>query len=122
MLKQSLSLGRLYIWWLLVVSISYVYNACVIPLRSVFTKYQTDDNLAWWLTADYLADFIYIGDIVIFKSRVMYLDNGFWINSPSLMRRHYFKTIRFRVCLEGLEYYVLCVDVCRLLQYVNLWV
>nr|AOG14380.1 cyclic nucleotide gated non-selective ion channel beta 1 [Cancer borealis] len=94
--------SRLYIWWLLVVSIAYVYNACVIPLRSVFTKYQTDDNLAWWLTADYLADLIYIGDIVIFKSRVMYLDNGFWINSPSLMRRHYFKTIRFRYDLVSL--------------------
>lgn len=96
---QSCSSGRLYICWLLVVSISYVYNACVIPLRSVFMDYQTDDNLAWWLAADCLADLIYILDIVVFKSRVMYLDNGFWISSPSLMRRHYIKTTRFRVCL-----------------------
>ncbi|KAG0730386.1 Cyclic nucleotide-gated cation channel beta-1 [Chionoecetes opilio] len=91
---------RLYIWWLLVVTISYTYNACVIPLRSVFSHYQTDDNLAWWVTLDCLADLIYILDIVVFKSRIMYLDNGFWINSPSLMRRHYLKTSRFRVRLE----------------------
>uniref|UniRef100_A0A0P4W3R9 Cyclic nucleotide-binding domain-containing protein n=1 Tax=Scylla olivacea TaxID=85551 RepID=A0A0P4W3R9_SCYOL len=94
--------SRLYICWLLVVSISYVYNACVIPLRSVFTHYQTEDNLAWWLTADCLADLIYIGDIVVFKSRVMYLDNGFWISSSSLMRRHYLKTVKFRYDLVSL--------------------
>lgn len=91
--------GRLYITWLLVVTVIYIYNACVIPLRSVFTHYQTDDNLAWWLTADCFADLIYIIDIVVFKSRVMYLDNGFWISSSSLMRRHYLKTARFWVCV-----------------------
>lgn len=94
----NFSPDHLYITWLLVVTVAYIYNACVIPLRSVFTHYQTDDNLAWWLTADCLADLIYIIDIVVFKSRVMYLDNGFWISSQSLMRRHYLKTVRFRVC------------------------
>lgn len=90
------------------VAIAYVYNACVIPLRSVFSHYQTDDNLAWWLTADCLADLIYIADIVVFKSRVMYLDSGFWISSPSLMRRYYIKTTRFRVCFEV---FVCCISV-----------
>ncbi|XP_050694950.1 uncharacterized protein LOC126984820 isoform X3 [Eriocheir sinensis] len=94
--------SRLYITWLLVVTFAYIYNACVIPLRSVFSHYQTDDNLAWWLTTDCLADLIYITDIVVFKSRVMYLDNGFWISSASLTRRHYFKTARFRYDLVSL--------------------
>ncbi|XP_042230364.1 uncharacterized protein LOC121871863 isoform X2 [Homarus americanus] len=94
--------SRLYISWLLVVCIVYVYNAWVIPLRSVFTEYQTDNNLGYWLAADYLADLVYVLDVAVFKSRVMYLDNGFWINVPSLMRRHYWKTPNFRYELASL--------------------
>ncbi|XP_069187305.1 uncharacterized protein [Procambarus clarkii] len=94
--------SRLYISWLLVVCIVYVYNAWVIPLRSVFSEYQTSSNLVYWLTADYLADFVYILDIVVFKSRVMYLDNGFWVNTPKLMRRYYWKTSKFRYDLASL--------------------
>ncbi|XP_069951931.1 cyclic nucleotide-gated channel beta-3 isoform X2 [Cherax quadricarinatus] len=94
--------SRLYISWLLVVCIVYVYNAWVIPLRSVFSEYQTNNNLVYWLTADYLADFVYILDIVVFKSRVMYLDNGFWVDSPKLMCRYYWKTSKFRYDLASL--------------------
>ncbi|XP_071526716.1 uncharacterized protein CngB isoform X3 [Panulirus ornatus] len=94
--------SRLYISWLLVTCIMYVYNAWVIPLRSVFSEYQTKDNLGYWLAADYLADLVYILDIVVFKSRVMYLDNGFWVSTPKLMRRHYLKTSRFRYDLASL--------------------
>lgn len=91
------SSGRLYISWLLVVSLVFVYNAWVIPLRTAFNDYQTEENLAYWLAFDYFGDFVYFLDIVLFKSRIMYLDNGFWISTPRLMRRFYMKTRKFKV-------------------------
>ncbi|KAK4313765.1 hypothetical protein Pmani_014920 [Petrolisthes manimaculis] len=94
--------SRMYIWWLLVVSVAITYNAWVIPLRFIFTHYQTPENLCYWLTVDYLADLVYILDLTIFKPRVKYLDNGFWIDNPRLMRRYYWKTRRFRFDLAAL--------------------
>ncbi|XP_047476963.1 cyclic nucleotide-gated cation channel beta-1-like [Penaeus chinensis] len=94
--------SRLYIWWLLVVSIAYVYNAWVIPLRFVFSEYQNEHNLVYWMVADYTADLIYVMDIVLFQSRIKYLDNGFWVSSNKLMRTHYAKSTKFRYDLIAL--------------------
>ncbi|XP_068207996.1 LOW QUALITY PROTEIN: uncharacterized protein CngB [Palaemon carinicauda] len=102
MLKRSLKFptgmepqSRLYIWWLFIVSIVYSYNACVIPLRTVFSEYQHEGNLAYWLVTDYISDLVYVSDIVFFKSRIKYIDNGFWVGSPKRMRKHYSKTSKF---------------------------
>ncbi|XP_042878968.1 cyclic nucleotide-gated cation channel beta-3-like [Penaeus japonicus] len=94
--------SRIYIWWLLIVSIAYVYNAWVIPLRFVFSEYQNEYNLVYWMIADYTADLIYVLDIVLFQSRIKYLDNGFWVSSNKLMRTHYIKSIKFRYDLIAL--------------------
>ncbi|KAK7082883.1 cyclic nucleotide gated channel beta 1 [Halocaridina rubra] len=88
--------STLYISWLFIVSVIFFFNAWVIPLRSVFSEYQNADNLAYWLAADYLCDFIYVLDIVL-KSRVKYIDNGFWVGTPSLMRKHYMASKNFIV-------------------------
>ncbi|XP_037779458.1 potassium/sodium hyperpolarization-activated cyclic nucleotide-gated channel 4-like [Penaeus monodon] len=94
--------SRLYIWWLLVVSIAYVYNAWVIPLRFVFSEYQNEQNLVYWMGADYTADLIYVMDILLFQSRIKYLANGFWVSSSKLMRTHYVKSAKFRYDLIAL--------------------
>ncbi|CAL4098132.1 unnamed protein product, partial [Meganyctiphanes norvegica] len=91
-----------YISWLLVVTLFYLYNAWVVPLRTVFSEYQTDENLAYWLMLDYTADIIYLTDMIWFKCRVMYLENGFWISDPNLMRRHYLKGRKFKFDLLSL--------------------
>ena len=68
-------LGKLYLFWLFIVTLAFMYNAYSIPLRAVF-PYQTDENLKYWLLSDYLCDFIYIIDILIFKVRISFLNSG----------------------------------------------
>ena len=58
----------------------FVYNAWVIPFRYFFSEYQNDDNIKYWFFFDYLvADMLYLLDILLFKYRVMYMENGFWV-------------------------------------------
>lgn len=90
-----------YICWLGVVSLAFVYNAVIIPLRAVF-PYEEDHNRFWFFFADYFADAIYIVDIIWFKMRVKYVSNGQWIDDPKLTRRNYMSKNRFRVDLLAL--------------------
>lgn len=55
--------------------VAYMYNVTVIPLRAVF-PYQTPENTVYWLIFDYTCDIIYILDILIFKGRLRFTDNG----------------------------------------------
>ncbi|XP_066938959.1 cyclic nucleotide-gated channel beta-1 isoform X2 [Macrobrachium rosenbergii] len=87
--------STLYLWWLFIVSVVYVYNAWVIPLRTVFNEYQHADNLAYWLATDYVSDLVYVTDIIAFKSRIKYIDNGFWVGTPKRMRKYYIKSSKF---------------------------
>lgn len=61
--------GSLYISWLCIVSMTFLYNAWVIPLRSTF-PFQTPENTSVWLTLDFCADVIYLLDIIFVKHRV----------------------------------------------------
>ena len=70
-----MSTGKIYVSWLFLVTLAFMYNAVVIPLRGVF-PYQTPDNLRYWLAADYVCDFVYLLDIVVFKSRLRFINNG----------------------------------------------
>lgn len=49
------------------------------------------------MTFDYLADLIYLIDLLFFKPRVMYLSDGFWIKDRKLTRVMYFHKIQFKV-------------------------
>lgn len=51
--------GQFYISWLFVVTMSFLYNAYVIPLRSSF-PFQTDANTLSWIIMDLCADAIYL--------------------------------------------------------------
>lgn len=88
--------GSLYIFWLCIVSITFLYNAWVIPLRSSF-PFQTPENSYVWLIMDACADFIYLSDIVLVKHRIMYLSDGFWVRDPKLTRTNYMKKLKFKV-------------------------
>ena len=67
--------GKIYLLWLFIVTLAFLYNAYSIPLRAVF-PYQTDENLKYWLLCDYICDFIYIIDILVFKVRISFLNSG----------------------------------------------
>jgi len=83
-----LLLGKVYITWLMIVTASYTYNCWVIPLRICF-PYQTKNNVYNWMYADYSMDLVYILDLILVKSRVMYLKDGFWIQDYKLTRHMY---------------------------------
>lgn len=88
--------GVIHISWLCVLSVTFWYNAWVIPLRSSF-PFQTPDNSNVWLMMDGCADLIYLLDIIFVKHRIMYLHEGFWVRDPKLTRRNYMKKMKFKV-------------------------
>lgn len=88
--------GSLYIFWLCIVSMTFLYNAWVIPLRSTF-PFQTPENTKYWLIADFCADAIYFLDIVFIKHRIMFLHDGFWVHDRNLTRKNYMRKLKFRV-------------------------
>nr|XP_018898857.1 PREDICTED: cyclic nucleotide-gated cation channel beta-1 isoform X3 [Bemisia tabaci] len=85
-----------YIGWLCLVTVGYLYNSWVIPLRNTF-PYQTGDNLLTWIGIDYIMDALYFVDVVFVKPRMMYLEDGFWVRDPQLTRKNYFRKSQFKM-------------------------
>lgn len=77
-------------------TVAFVYNACVLPLRSAF-PYQTPGNAALWLLADCLADLFYLADLVLVKPRLKFIDEGFWVDDNKLMWANYWHKLQFKV-------------------------
>lgn len=50
-----------------------------------------------WIFLDYSMDIFYLIDLVFIKPRVMYLEDGFWVQSPKLTRKNYFRKFQFKV-------------------------
>lgn len=88
--------GRFYISWLFIVTLSFLYNAFVIPLRTSF-PFQTPENRSTWLIMDYICDFIYLIDLLFIKHRTMYLYEGFWIRDRQLTRKNYMRKFQFKM-------------------------
>lgn len=93
--------GRFYISWLFIVTLSFLYNAFVIPLRSSF-HFQTDENFKYWLMMDCAADVIYLIDLLFIKHRTMYLYDGFWIRDSQLTRKNYMRKLQFKMDVVSL--------------------
>lgn len=88
--------GSFYISWLCIVSMTFLYNAWVIPLRSSF-PFQTPENTNTWLVVDFCADVIYLLDVIFIKHRIMYLYGGFWVRDKDLTRKNYMRKLKFKV-------------------------
>lgn len=89
--------GTTYCTWMSIAALAVVYNAWVIPLRATFPS-QTPHNRPVWMAFDYLADFIYVIDMVVVQPRVRYLNEGFWVTDLKLLRHNYIKNKHFKVC------------------------
>lgn len=93
--------GRFYIAWLSVVSLTFLYNAWVIPMRSSF-PFQTPENTGYWLAADYCSDIVYTLDVLLVKHRLMYLYEGFWVRDRTRTRQNYMRKLQFKLDLLSL--------------------
>ena len=56
--------SRVYYRWLIVISVAVIYNLVVVVARTIFWKLH-DQYMFWWLITDYLADVVYLTDIVV---------------------------------------------------------
>lgn len=81
-----------------ITTLAVLYNLWVIPLRSTF-PYQNDKNRVAWMTLDYIADFVYLIDMVLFQPRIKYLCDGFWVVDLKALRKNYIKSKRFKVSM-----------------------
>ncbi|OWR49939.1 hypothetical protein KGM_201296 [Danaus plexippus plexippus] len=87
--------GRAYISWLLLVTFCYSYNAWCVALRATF-PYQTLENTPIWMMVDYLCDAVYMLDLVLVKPRLMFLNEGFWVDDPVETRKNYRKKLQYK--------------------------
>lgn len=94
--------ARFYISWLFVVTLCFLYNAYVIPLRFSF-PFQTVSNTRTWLAFDFTCDIIYLLDIIFVKHRLMYLYDGFWVKDKAMTRQNYIRKLQFKVKQRVLE-------------------
>ncbi|CAE1332046.1 CNGB1 [Acanthosepion pharaonis] len=93
--------SKLYMSWLALVTLAFLYNCTVIPLRGVF-PYQNPTNLYYWMIFDYICDFIYLIDIILFKSRVQFVNEGLLETDKKIIRKKYFMGRMFKSDLASL--------------------
>jgi hypothetical protein len=93
--------GKVYIIWMSIAAIAVMYNAWVIPLRSTF-PYQTPENRPIWMAFDYVADFVYMIDMILIQPRVKYLNEGFWVTDMAQLRHNYMKKKAFKVINDAI--------------------
>lgn len=88
--------GNFYITWLALVSVAFLYNGWVIPLRSSFLV-QTPENQDVWLMWDLCADLVNVIDLLCVKHRLMYLYEGFFVRDRRLTGKNYVRKMQFKV-------------------------
>jgi len=120
--------GRLVYYWSVVVSLAFLYNFWVIIYRTAFDEIQGSTVLIWF-SLDYLADFIYLMDILI-HFRTAYLEDGVLQTETIKLRQHYMNSTTFYIdllCLLPLDFLYLSLEfqsmlrVCRLVKIYRFW-
>ncbi|XP_064414846.1 cyclic nucleotide-gated cation channel beta-1 [Latimeria chalumnae] len=91
----------IYVLWLFLVLMAWNWNCWLIPVRCTF-PYHTPDNIKYWLLVDYLCDLVYILDMVVFQSRLQFVEGGDIITNKVAMRRNYMNSPRFKMDLISL--------------------
>ena len=79
--------------WLYIVNLAIGYNAWVIFLRIAFSDAQKQFQTVWF-TLDYIADFIYVFDIII-CTRTSFLEDGIYVDDLRRMAQAYLKSYQF---------------------------
>ncbi|VIO95331.1 Uncharacterized protein BM_BM3873 [Brugia malayi] len=92
---------REYLIWLTIVVTAFLYNAFGIPLRSSY-PYQTKSNLIYWLITDYIADSIYLIDMLFIKPRLRFMSGGLPVKDIKETIKHYVHSNDFKFDLLSL--------------------
>uniref|UniRef100_A0ABI7Y3Q9 Cyclic nucleotide gated channel subunit beta 3 n=1 Tax=Felis catus TaxID=9685 RepID=A0ABI7Y3Q9_FELCA len=87
---------RLYLLWLLLVTIAYNWNCWLIPLRLVF-PYQTPDNTRYWFITDIICDIIYLCDMLLIQPRLQFIKGGNIIVDSNELKTHYRSSTKFQL-------------------------
>ncbi|KAM6250416.1 cyclic nucleotide-gated channel beta-1 [Spheniscus humboldti] len=109
----------MYVLWLFFVVMAWNWNCWLIPVRWAF-PYQTPSNIHCWLFVDYLCDLIYLLDILVFQTRLQFVQGGDIITDKKAMKVNYLQSQRFKmdiVCLLPLDFFYFKVGVNPLLRF-----
>ncbi|NP_001258167.1 cyclic nucleotide-gated cation channel beta-3 [Rattus norvegicus] len=92
---------RIYLLWLLLVTIAYNWNCWLLPVRLVFPC-QTPDNRNYWIITDIICDIIYLGDILLIQPRLQFVRGGEIIVDSNELKRHYRSSTKFQMDVASL--------------------
>uniref|UniRef100_A0A8C3DZD3 Uncharacterized protein n=1 Tax=Corvus moneduloides TaxID=1196302 RepID=A0A8C3DZD3_CORMO len=109
----------MYVLWLFFVVMAWNWNCWLIPVRWAF-PYQTPANIHYWLLVDYLCDLIYLLDILVFQTRLQFVQGGDIITDKDAMKKNYLHSQRFKMdvlCLLPLDFFYFKVGVNPLLRF-----
>ncbi|XP_029882553.1 cyclic nucleotide-gated cation channel beta-1 isoform X1 [Aquila chrysaetos chrysaetos] len=109
----------MYVLWLFFVVMAWNWNCWLIPVRWAF-PYQTPANIHCWLLMDYLCDLVYLLDILVFQTRLQFVQGGDIITDKKAMKENYLRSQRFKmdvVCLLPLDFFYFKVGVNPLLRF-----
>ncbi|XP_029821370.1 cyclic nucleotide-gated cation channel beta-1 [Manacus vitellinus] len=109
----------MYVLWLFFVVMAWNWNCWLIPVRWAF-PYQTPANIHCWLLVDYLCDLIYLLDILVFQTRLQFVQGGDIITDKKAMKENYLRSQRFKMdvlCLLPLDFFYFKIGVNPLLRF-----
>ncbi|XP_076780230.1 cyclic nucleotide-gated channel beta-3 isoform X2 [Arvicanthis niloticus] len=92
---------RVYLLWLLLVTIAYNWNCWLLPVRLVFPC-QTPDNRSYWIITDIICDIIYLGDMLLIQPRLQFVRGGEIIVDSNELKRHYRSSTKFQMDVASL--------------------
>uniref|UniRef100_A0A3P9LLU5 Cyclic nucleotide gated channel subunit alpha 2b n=1 Tax=Oryzias latipes TaxID=8090 RepID=A0A3P9LLU5_ORYLA len=85
----------IYYRWLLVISITVLYNWFVVVARACFDQLQMTFFI-WWLVLDYISDTVYILDTIV-RLRTGFLEQGLLVKDHIKLRDSYVRTLQFKL-------------------------
>ncbi|KAM4028005.1 cyclic nucleotide-gated channel beta-3 [Anomaloglossus baeobatrachus] len=86
----------LYLFWLLIVAVSFNWNCWFLTLRCVF-PFQTADNLLYWMIIDYSCDVCYLLDMFVFQPRLQFIKGGDIVTERKQTKKNYWESAKFRL-------------------------
>ncbi|XP_068929175.1 cyclic nucleotide-gated channel alpha-3 isoform X2 [Petaurus breviceps papuanus] len=87
--------SSLYYRWLTIIAAPVFYNWCMLVCRSCFDELQSD-HLMLWMVLDYIADVIYVLDLLV-RMRTGFLEQGLMVKDAEKLRKHYMKMAQFKL-------------------------